>query len=282
MDVLPYNFRTCQVGGIWYENNRFFVLKAFYTIVIMFVIIQFTLSQIFQLATMEGSVDEFTEVLFLTFNFLALSWKMFNFISRRDEMANLLSDFRLDVCQPQSEDEEIIRRKFSKTAARIYLFIIGLSESSACVLLTTPLLSPQINGTILPFKAYQPYSIANPINFWITYILQVLSGIYGVMLDVSLDTMMYGFIIMATGQFEICCCRIFNSVGSIKHCIEHHLLIQEIVSKIQHFYIPVIVPLFFVSLVTLCTSIFQMSQVSVSPNPSRKKLINTIYEKNLF
>lgn len=263
MDILPYNFRACQLGGIWYENNRFFILKAIYTILVMFLLIQFTISLILNLATMQGKVDEFTEVLFLAFNFIGLNWKIFNFVSRRNEMADLLNDFRLPVCQPKSIEEEVIIRKFSKTASKIFLFIMTLSESSGTVIMCRPLLDFESNGTELPFKTYQPYDTSGPKTFPITYTLQFLSGIYGVMLDVTLDTMMYGFIIMATAQFEINCYRLSNSADSIKYCIEHHVLIQNIVSKIQSFYIPVIVPLFFFSLITLCTSIFQMSQVKI-------------------
>lgn len=261
MDILPNTFLMVNIGGIWSENNRFYFLRLIYTTTVIFCLAQFTLSLILYLATMEGSVDEFTEVLFLTFNFINLSFKISNFMFRKNEMMAIINSFRMPLCLPKSIEEEEILAKFKKLARKVFLFIFCLSESSGFVLMTRPLFTPQINETILPFKGYQFFNVENNRNYWITFVYQFFSGSYGIMLDVSLDTMMYGFMIITTAQFKLNSYRFKHSTCSIKDCIEHHVLIQNIVDKIQSFYIPVIMPALFVSLIVLCTSIFQMSQV---------------------
>ena len=260
MDILPYNFRTCQICGMWYENKNFFTLKMIYRIVVLFIIIQFTLSQITELITTQGSIDEFTEVLFLSLTFAALCMKCLNFVSRHGEMVNLLKDFRSEICQPKSSEEKLVMQNCLSITSKIFLSIMIMSQSTGLVLLILPFLNPE-NKLRLPFKSYQPYNISHATNFWITYTLQILAAIYGVLLNVTMDTMVYGLIIMATGQFKINSYRLAKVTGSLKDHINHHVLIQDIVLKIQCFFMRVIVPLFFFSLVTLCTSIFQMSQV---------------------
>lgn len=261
MDILPFNFYTCKICGMWYNDHNFFVLKTIYRISVLFIIFQFTLSQVFELVTMQGSLDELTEVLFLTLTFVALCLKIFNFVNRQREMCDLLDSFRSSVCRSMSPHEEEISRRCSNTAKKIFVSIMGLSQSTGLVLLIIPFLSSASTEIPLPFKTYQPYNVSNSFNFWITYVLQVFAAVYGVLLNVALDTMVYGFLIMATAQYEINCYRLKNSLTSIKDCIEHHVLIHEIVYKIQCFFIRVILPLFIFSLITLCTSIFQMSQV---------------------
>lgn len=261
MDILPLNFQSCRICGMWFESNSYYLPKMIYRLLVLLIIFQFTLSQIIELLTMHGSLNDFTEVLFLTFTFVALCFKVLNFVTRRSEMTDMLDEFRTPICLAKSPEEKKIIQKCSQSSKKIFWSIMSLSQSTGLVLLVIPFLTSEMMEISLPFKSYQPYNVTDAINFWITYALQILATIYGVLLNVSMDTMVYGFIIMATGQFEINCYRLENSKGSIRDCIEHHVLIQDIVYKIQHFFIYVVVPLFFFSLVTLCTSIFQMSQV---------------------
>lgn len=262
MYILPFNFQTCRMCGMWFESNSYYLPKMVYRFLIFLIIFQFTSCQIIELITMHGSVDDFTEVLFLTLTYVALCLKVLNFVTRRREMTDMLDDFRTPVCLAKSPEEKEIIQRCSSTIKKIFLSIMSLSQSTGLVMLVTPVLTSEIKEVSLPIKSYQPYDvIASTINFWITYALQIFAIIYGVLLNVSMDTMAYGFLIMATGQFEINCHRLRNSTCLMKDCIEQHVLIQDIVYKIQHFFICVIVPLFIFSLVTLCASIFQMSQV---------------------
>ena len=263
MDVLPYNFRACKICGMWYEGNSLSIPTLIHKVTILLVILQFTVSQVIEVTIMQGTVDELMEVIFITFTYIALCLKLLNFMSRRNEMCSLLDDFRLPSCRAKSTKEDKIIQGYSSMTSKIFLSILCFSWTTGIVMITIPLLNYGSVNNTLPLKSFQFYDISSTKNFWIAFTLQTLALLYGVFLNVSMDTMAYGFIIMVTAQFELNCYRLLNATTSTKESIIHHVLIQDIVSKIQHYFIRVIVPLFCFSLITLCASIFQMSQVCI-------------------
>lgn len=145
-------------------------------------------------------------------------------------------------------------------------------------LLAMPLLV--LDTRRLPFKVYIPYSIAPLLPYVLTYLQQVAVLIYGVSLNVSFDCLVYGFIIHTCGQIELLCYRITETFEyireneieekkidavenlSIAEYVNHHILVYNIMYKIQSLFVWTITVLFFFSLITLCTSIYQMSKVS--------------------
>ena len=264
MDILPYNFRTCEMFGLWSEDNNFFTLKSIYRVVVLYLIFQFTLTELMEVATMKGTLNEFTEVLFITFTYLTLCLKLLNFVSRRDEMCSLLDDFRLSICQTKSLKEKNIMNKYSNAAAKMFIMYMCLSQPTGIVILATPLFSSNNRYSQLPLRAYQFFNTSSTVYHWIEYVYQSFTLTNGIIFNVTMDSMAYGFIIMVTAQMEINCYRVKNGTISIKECIEHYRIIRNIIIKIQCFFIRVIVPLFCFSLVTLCASIFQMSQVKSS------------------
>ena len=262
MDLLPFHFRTCQFCGMWFENENFlYVPKLIYRGTILFILAQYTLGQLFEGLTMKGTVDEFTELFTETFTYVALCLKVLNFISRKNDMCSLLNDFRLPLFRSKSQEEEEIINKHSSTVSKLFMSIMILSQSTGLVMIIIPIVVFRGTNSSIPLRTYHPYDVTKPFNYWIAFTLQSLSPIYGVFLNVSMDTMVYGFIIMITAQYEINCHRIENALASLKESIDHHVLIKHSVWKIQNYFIRVIVPLFSFSLITLCANIFQLSRV---------------------
>ncbi|EFN73175.1 hypothetical protein EAG_05301 [Camponotus floridanus] len=54
-----------------------------------------------------------------------------------------------------------------------------------------------------------------------------------------------------------------NKGGVISQCVRHHLCVHEIVRRIQSLFVWTVMLLFMFSMVTLCTSIFQMSKKKI-------------------
>lgn len=139
-----------------------------------------------------------------------------------------------------------------------------------------PLLSQDERS--LPLQMYIPYSITTLLPYVLTYLQQSAVLIYGILLNTSFDSLVYGFIIHTCGQIELLCYRLTeifrlfqennernanNAVESsaIAECVKHHILVYNIIYKIQSLFVWTVAVLFFFSLVTLCTSIYQMSKV---------------------
>lgn len=154
-----------------------------------------------------------------------------------------------------------------------------MSQMTAVLFILVPLLSQ--DERLLPCKMYIPYSITALLPYVLTYFLQAIALVYGVLLNVSFDSLVYGLVIQTCGQIELLCHRLTetfqflqnNEVNeekeikaienfAITECVRHHIMVYYIMQRIQSLFVWTIAILFFFSLVTLCTSIHQMSKVN--------------------
>jgi len=129
------------------------------------------------------------------------------------------------------------------------------------------------NEHVLPLKSYIPYSVSNLFIYLATYLQQFITLFYGIMLNVSFDSLIYGFIIHTCAQIELMCHRLTENLNcisserksqtnvSIEECVRHHLLVKILVKKMQELFIWSVMVFFFFSLVIVCTSIFLISKV---------------------
>lgn len=155
---------------------------------------------------------------------------------------------------------------------------MSLSQATCIALILAPVVGPQNTDRPLPFKTYLPYSISDLYPYLATYLQHVGAIFYGVLLNVSFDSLVYGFTIHVCGQLELLCyrlseifknysdtkqCQIYSDKSAmISECVKHHLHVHEIVRRIQSLFVWTVTILFIFSMVTLCTSIFQMSKVA--------------------
>ncbi|EFN73176.1 hypothetical protein EAG_05302, partial [Camponotus floridanus] len=151
----------------------------------------------------------------------------------------------------------------------VYMF---MCQITGLLFLIMPLLIQDKRS--LPFKTYIPYSTTTLLPYVLTYLHQSIGLIYRILLNVSLDSIVYGFIIHTCGQIELLCHRlrqIFqflqnnnekNAIAiesfAIAECVRHHILVYNIMYKIQSLFMWNVAALFFFSLINLCTNIYQM------------------------
>nr|XP_012229841.1 PREDICTED: odorant receptor 4-like isoform X2 [Linepithema humile] len=264
MDILPINFSVFRFCGIWKERQssspiiRFISFCHRYTIAI--VLYHFTISEIIEVIRMRNDMENLTECLFLALTYIITCLKYLNFSMRQSELRALLNCFRVKLSQPKNSAEELILKQYDR--------IVSLLSQ---------------DERLLPCKMYVPYSITALLPYALTYLLQVVALIYGVLLNVSSDCLVHGLIIQTCGQIELLCHRLTKSFQflqknnegnkekkidtienfAIAECVRHHILVHNIMQRIQSLFVWTIAVLFFFSLVTLCTSIYQMSKKEV-------------------
>ncbi|XP_014480183.1 PREDICTED: uncharacterized protein LOC106747303 [Dinoponera quadriceps] len=243
-----------------------------YAIVIL--IYEFTISEVIELVRTRDHIEDITEGLFLTLTYVALCFKYGNFLARRDEVSILLNCFRSKTCQPKNFEERTILIKYDpKWCVRTFM---SMSQATCWALVFAPIVGPQDSDRPLPFKTYMPYSIFGWYLYLATYLQHVAAIFYGVLLNVSFDSLVYGFTLHACGQIELLCHRLSeifkdcldadqyriksNRAAVIGECVRHHLRVHELVRRIQSLFVWTVTVLFIFSMVTLCTSIFQMSK----------------------
>ncbi|KAL0099799.1 hypothetical protein PUN28_019899 [Cardiocondyla obscurior] len=281
MDILPLNFRVLWFCGAWNEEkeNNIFIrsLNLCYRYAIVTLIYEFTISEIIELVRTHDDIEDLTEGLFLSLTYIALCLKYGNFLTRKKEMSVLLDCFRKETCRPRNSEERIILLKYDRKAKWCVKFFMSISQATCIALILAPIMGPQKSDRPLPFKTYLPYSISGLYPYLATYLQHAGAIFYGVLLNVSFDSLVYGFTIHVCGQIELLCYRLSkifkdhpeqyqldSSKGAvISECVRHHLHVHEIVRRIQSLFVWTVTILFIFSMVTLCTSIFQMSKTRI-------------------
>ncbi|XP_018301277.1 odorant receptor 46a-like [Mycetomoellerius zeteki] len=275
MDLLPMNFYVLRFCGVWNEhkNNNLIIFvmgrrvplfegegflgfskkqrrstshceyliistilsQSIYTIAA--IIYHFTIFEMAELIRMRNDVEDLTESLFLVLTFMCLCLNM-------------------------------------NEAKRIACAFMFISQISGFLVLIGPLMTQ--NERQLPMKMYVPYSMVELLPYLLTYLEQVAVVFYGVSLNVALDSLVYGFIIHTCGQIELMCYRLSETFRflqennkekehdviekfAIAECVKHHVSVCNIMHRIQSLFMWIITILFFFSLITLCSSVYQMS-----------------------
>lgn len=135
---------------------------------------------------------------------------------------------------------------------------------------------------VLPVKSYIPYSVSDLLPYLFTCLQQLVSMFYAIMLNVSFDSLVYGFAIHACAQIELMCCRLTRNLqrdmssgrtktatASIEECVRHHLLVNILVKKTRALFIWTVMIFFFSGMFIVCTSIFLISKVGFVGRSSR-------------
>ncbi|XP_072767174.1 odorant receptor 46a-like isoform X1 [Anoplolepis gracilipes] len=280
MDILPVNFKALQFCGAWKEreDNNMCIgfLRFCYKYTIVFLIYEFTILDAVEVIRTRDHIYELTEGLFLGLTFLTLSVKYANFLLRENKVFELLDCLRIKMCQPRDSTEKLIMEEHSRRAKWSIVSFMMISLATGMGLMITPGLGLLTkNERVLPLKSYVPYSVSNLLIYLATYLQQFLTLFYGIILNVSFDSLVYGFTIHTCAQIELMCHRLTDNLKnisfgkssetkvSIEECVKHHLLVKIVVKKIQELFIWSIMIFFFFSLVIVCTSIFLISKTKL-------------------
>lgn len=265
--MLPLNFRTLAYCGLWFDGkSRFVFLRRCWGVLIVATVFYFTFVGVIELYLLRKNVEELVDVMFLCVTYILLCLKILNFKLRHGGLLKLLEHFRLELCRATSSEEEVILQEYSKKASGIFQNILVLSQVTGVFFCILPFVTLNPADYVLPFQTHQFYDDTSTVGFLSTYFIQFVALTFGIFINVSMDTMVYGFIILATGQFTLISYRIAKSTKDndktlLRQSSIHHAHMKKTVREIQNVFVGAIAPLFFFSLLTLCASIFQMSQV---------------------
>lgn len=262
MDVLPAHFGTFRFFGLWYEDleNRW-TLKMIYRTFVVFCLVQFMLLQLISAFSSSTSVEEIAESIFVMLTFIVNLYKVIMFIKNRNEISNLLDQFRLEICRVKNITEERILSYYQAKAKSTYRFRMCLTVGSGATFILMPIINTR--KIDLPYEM-NLFDVSTPLRFAIAYFFQSVPVIFGIVTDVTLDSFFCACIILTCGQLDLCCHRIITdnkNEESVKNYVYHHVLIIKIVHKIQSAFMSSILPVFASALITLCTSVYQLAQV---------------------
>ncbi|NP_001164459.1 odorant receptor 122 isoform X1 [Nasonia vitripennis] len=268
MDVLPLNFRTLWLCGIWHEENeKLTVPRIAYRFLVICLMFYFTFTLSAVVFVENSNVSELTEAIFLAVTYITLCLKIVNFAFRRAEMIEILHDFRHPYCKAEHSEESEILKGYSKQARKMYIYLMAFVMSDVAYFWSTFAFKVSKNIMELPYHTYQFYNMSSKAILFSTAALQATSVLYSVSINISFDTMTAGLLILTTGQLELNAHRLSklgeHNVDSMNGYIAHNVLINGTVDKIESFIKTVVIPFLFFSLLSICASVFQLSEYSV-------------------
>lgn len=279
------HFYTFQFFGLWYNDWRSYrFIKLVHRSLIVLLIVHLSLFQMFALFSVKRSIDEYINTIFLSMTYFVHIHKTLVFMLQNRRINEMLDKFRLDMCRTRGPEEKRILSEHLYKANWTYSARMIITLFCGLMIIGIPIFVGFSTGKfeLLPFDTYF-FNINDLAQWTLAYILQSLTIITVIVTDVCLDSTPCACMILACAQLEICRHRIkydsmiswneitpngVNSKGykeemALKQYVKHFVLIREIVHKLQSAFISIVVPIFGSALLTLCTSTFQLAQVSL-------------------
>lgn len=266
MEVLSLHFKALYYCGLSNGNISLSFLYSFYKLFIVFLLFWYTVSHIIQYITSSSTDDNAKNGLFISAPYIAICMKILNYVVCAKEVINLRKKFGAKIGQPVSDTEWNIFDTYNRENNVLFVRILVFTLMCGGSVLIAPVMNKTFEFYELPLETYQPYPISNWGYYTFTYGWQVVGSFYGILIQVTSDTMMYGFISLICAEYDILCLRLMrigegNELIYVKNFIDHHVFIQNLIYGTQSFFMRSVTLVFCCSLLTLSGSIFNAIQV---------------------
>lgn len=113
-------------------------------------------------------------------------------------------------------------------------------EISALFVMTAPLASNNFESRELPYKVLLPYSLSNPLAYWLTYAHHSVAVVFFTAITITNDAVITGFMLQLTGQLEMLQHRFeelpnnfakantkTHKIQLLRECVQHHVHIYQ-------------------------------------------------------
>ncbi|RLZ02264.1 Odorant receptor 41 [Cephus cinctus] len=280
MHILPLCFTIFQFCGFWrpinYTSWSKFLYNC-YTVFVTFCIYSFTLSQAINSITVLDDVNNLTNNTFMLVTMISVCCKIANILVKREAVINAINMFLENF-----EDlvEQKIKKKYDLIAWSVTRNYSILVTITAICYIVIPLVINDIEKRVLPNRAWYPYDLSSLTLFWLTYVHQSFALASAAFINVANDTFIPGLMIQNCAQLEILEHRVEKLIiltrskktenetkkeykEILEKCILYHNRIIKITKIIEKIFDPVIFVQFLVTVLTLCSSVFQLSRHSI-------------------
>lgn len=268
MKVLSLHFKALDYSGLSGEKKAFSFLYSIYKLFVVFLLFWYTVSHLIRYLTSGTTDEEAKNGLFISAPYIAICMKILNYVVCAREVMNLREKFNEKIGQPISEGECNIFHAYNQESSLLFWRILIFTMMCGTSVLIAPVMNKSLKTHELPLVTYQPYSISNWVLYYFTYGWQAVGSYYGILIQVTSDTMMYAFISLICAEYDILCARLMeigkeNEIILMKSLIDHHVFIQNLTHKTNSFFMRTVALVFCCSLLTLSGSIFNAIQVSI-------------------
>nr|UEN71236.1 olfactory receptor 53 [Gregopimpla kuwanae] len=282
MQILQHTFIVLKWVGLWrpghWSQGKEAKLYNAYTWLVIFFLIIVILSQFIGLVKSVNDLDAFANNIFLLLTLVADCGKAINILIKRENIIGLINCLEQDPCQPRTEEELVIQRKFD----RIVRF--NTLRYAAVVLITVfvALLNSMyedIPKRTLPFNAWVPFEyVESRWRYAAAYTYQTFGILIGAGIGIGFDTLVPGMMLQTCAQLNILMNR-FNKMPEMLRAsnsvipnaeitllaqnVKHHITIFNFAEKSNAVFGIMIFVQYAISSSVICVSLLRLSKVKL-------------------
>ncbi|XP_011503365.1 PREDICTED: odorant receptor 94a-like [Ceratosolen solmsi marchali] len=208
---LPIPFAILTICGTWCPENFSTISKQIYklfTIVSVFLGIILFVEILIDVILSNGTIYFKLDNIFAVLVFSVGLYKTINVLCYRSMILSFITDYVDNQWyRPRNVKEIGIQQNMKSKTRWLFAVYTILIITSMILRSLTPILESKkfIN---LPFVAWYPYKIDNPLSFWLTYCHQIISGATLSCMHLSTDTLFVGFLLHMNCQINILIVRL--------------------------------------------------------------------------
>ncbi|XP_058802886.1 odorant receptor Or1-like isoform X2 [Phymastichus coffea] len=212
MRSLKFTFEVLTLTGMWlpshWQSERLKrICYHVYTSVAVFGTYTLVALQVLLLVSSEFNVNMFVDIMFTLLTAISICFKVVHFIVRKSKVTQLDEMLFESFCLPRNQVEMEIQRRTDLFIKNFTIIFNALGQATLFCFMITPLLQDKSTRN-LPFRMWLPYDLRDDWSYWITYVFEVVPLVVGVLLNVTTDVIVSGFVLQACTQLDLLRCRL--------------------------------------------------------------------------
>ncbi|KAF3054557.1 Odorant receptor 020 [Nylanderia fulva] len=269
MQVLEFTLKILMVVGCWPPNSwtsslcKRTVYNA-YTIFISLLLFTFVLSQLMDIILNVDNTDDFADTFYVMLALVISCCKMIGLLINRKNIEMLTNILIRKPFIPLEADEIEIRHRFDKTIQTNSLCYTILVETTCICIALTSVFTNFRKGT-LTYREWTPYN--SSVIFRIMYTRQLISTLFGSMVNVACDTLICGLLLHVCCQLEILECRLRKFTlgrNNLRECLRQHDGIFKFAFMVNEKFKIIIGIQFIVSTLVVCSNLYQLAKMTMT------------------
>ncbi|CAL7950602.1 unnamed protein product [Xylocopa violacea] len=270
MHLLRTTHNLLTSCGCWQPRSSSLLKQYAYNVYCYYVLLLLyacTFCQFMDLLLNVETEDEFCDNIYLTLAMIVACQKIYSVLNGYKNIVVMTNMLENEPFQPETEEEAQIRNKCDKQARSNAILYAVLIESTVTTVAIGGALKAGRNT--LPYRVWLPYSYTSLTVHIFIYVQQVISMVIAGMVNVSVDSLIWGLLMYVYSQIEIFECRLKkikrNEENVAKQCIRYHNLIYQFAAMLNEEFKTVILVQFAQSILTICIRFYVLTLREITP-----------------
>ncbi|XP_015838678.1 odorant receptor Or1 isoform X2 [Tribolium castaneum] len=216
-----------------------------------------------------NDLNTLTGVIFVALTCLVAILKSLLFIFNMRRLKKLLLvDIRQKLFKPRNRQQVVMVQSRVNFWKKIYFMFTGMGVATMFFWALFPIMDGTVKEHRLPFLAWYPFSVNKSPFYEITYIYQIVSVFFIVIVNMNSDMLLVALMNILGVQCDLLCDNLKNIQfrerinEEFLRCVNHHMQILSYASDCNKFFNTIVLAQFFTTVVSLGLTMYQLTIVT--------------------